>query len=167
MKLIASTRDDSNPKYSPDGSRIVFDSRRSGNAEIWVCNADGSNPVQLTSLESTSGSPRWFPDGRRIVFDSEKEGQPEIYVIDIDTLVPRRLTNEPSDDVTPSVSHDGKWIYFSSKRTGRLEVWRLPAEGGEAVQVTHEGGIQPFESPDGKVVYYQKIRVTLMCGRFR
>lgn len=112
--------------------------------------------MQLTSLESSSGSPRWFPDGRRIVFDSDKEGQLEIYVIDITTLVPHRLTNESSDDVTPSVSHDGKWIYFSSKRTGKLEVWRMLAEGGEAVQMTHQGGYLPFESPGGKVVYYQK-----------
>ena len=125
--------------------------------EIWVCNGDGSNPVQLTSLESSSGTPRWFPDGRRIVFDSQTEGQTDIYVIDTDTRVPRRLTSDPSDDVTPSVSHDGKWIYFSSTRTGRWEIWRLPNEGGEAVQVTHKGGSIPFESPDGKVVYYQKI----------
>ena len=123
-----------------------------------MCNGDGSNPVQLTSLESSAGTPRWFPDGRRIVFDSQKEGQAEIYVIDTDTRVPRRLTSDPSDDATPSVSHDGKWIYFSSRRTGRWEVWRLPAEGGEALQVTHEGGFIPFESPDGKEVYYQEIQ---------
>lgn len=143
VKLISSTRSESNPQYSLDGSRVAFSSGRSGNMEIWVCNGDGSNPVQLTSLESHSGTPRWFPDEKRIVFDSQKEGQFEIYVIDTDTRVPRRLTNDPSDDVTPSVSHDGKWIYFSSTRTGREEVWRLPAEGGDAVQMTHEGGALP------------------------
>ena len=100
--------------------------------------------------------PRWFPDGKRIVFDSINDKQAEIYVIDTDTRVPRRLTNDPSDDGIPSVSHDGKWIYFTSTRTRRGEIWRLPAEGGEAVQVTHEGGSIPLESPDGKVIYYQK-----------
>jgi Tol biopolymer transport system component len=157
VKLIASTRDDNSPQYSPDGSKIVFSSSRTGHNEIWVCNADGSNPVQLTSLESSSGSPRWFPDGRRIVFDSDKEGHIEIYVIDTATLVPRRLTNESSDDFTPSVSHDGKWIYFTSRRTGRSEIWRTPAEGGEALQMTRQGGDErPLESLDGKVVYYHK-----------
>jgi Tol biopolymer transport system component/serine/threonine protein kinase len=157
VKLIASTRLELTPQYSPDGLRIAFQSARSGNAEIWVCNGDGSNPVQLTSFESSTGTPRWFPDARRIVFDSQKEGQADIYVIDTDTRVPRRLTNDTSDDVTPSVSHDGKWIYFSSIRTGRWEIWRLPAEGGQAVQITHDGGTMPFESPDGKVIYYQKV----------
>lgn len=157
VKLIASTRLESNPQYSPDGSRIVFSSSRTGHEEIWVCNSDGSNPVQLTSLESSAGTPRWFPDGRRIVFDFQKEGQREISVIDTETRVPRHLTSDPSDDVTPSVSQDGKWIYFASSRTGRWEIWRMPAEGGQAVQVTLKGGFFPFESRDRKVVYYQKI----------
>ena len=52
VKLIASTRADFNAHYSPDGSQVAFSSYRSGNAEIWVCNGDGSNPVQLTSLET-------------------------------------------------------------------------------------------------------------------
>jgi len=110
--------------------------------------------MQLTSLESSSGSPRWFPDGRRIVFDSYKEGNSKVYVIDVSTLAPHRLTNELNDEVTPSVSHDGNWIYFASRRTGRLEVWRMPAEGGAAVQVTRKGGWRPMESPDGKAIYY-------------
>jgi Tol biopolymer transport system component len=155
MKLIASTRWDDAPQYSPVGSKILFVSDRSGHNEVWVCNADNSNPVQLTSLESTSGSPGWFPDGRRIVFDSSKEGDFDVYTTDITTLVPHRLTTESGDDLTPSVSHDSEWIYFASRRTGRLEVWRMRAEGGEAVQVTHKGGWAPKESPDGKVVYYQ------------
>lgn len=156
VKLIASTQSEINPQYSPDGSRIAFSSARSGSGEIWVCNSDGSNPVQLTSLGSASGTPRWFPDGRRIVFDSQKEGKADIYVIDTDTRVPRRLTSDPSDDAVPSVSHDGKWIYFASGRTGRWEVWRMPADGGQAMQMTQQGGVVPFESSDGKEVYYQK-----------
>jgi dipeptidyl aminopeptidase/acylaminoacyl peptidase len=156
VKLITSTHLEGNPQYSPNGSRIVFASDRSGHSEIWMCNSDGSSPVQLTTLESFSGSPQWFPDGRRIVFDLHREGQSDIYVTDIESRMPRRLTNDPSDDITPNVSHDGKWIYFSSKRTGRFEIWRMPTEGGEVAQVTHNGGLIPFESADGKVIYYAK-----------
>jgi WD40-like Beta Propeller Repeat len=50
VKLIASTRSEFQPQYSPDGSKIVFASDRTGPPEIWICNGDGSNPVQLTLL---------------------------------------------------------------------------------------------------------------------
>jgi Tol biopolymer transport system component/DNA-binding winged helix-turn-helix (wHTH) protein len=156
VKLIASTRGEFEPQYSPDGSKIVFASDRSGPTEIWICDGDGSNPMQLTSLESKSGSPRWFPDGRRIVFDSDKEGAYQIYVMEIATRVPRRLTNGQADNGEPSVSNDGKWIYFGSRRTGNWEIWRMPTEGGEAVEMTRHGGEFPFESLDGKAVYYLK-----------
>jgi Tol biopolymer transport system component/DNA-binding winged helix-turn-helix (wHTH) protein len=155
VKLIASTRGDGSPQYSPDGSRIAFTSDRSGHSEIWVCNSDGSSQVQLTSIGS-AGSPRWFPDNHRLVFDLHQGSEVDIYSMDTDSRVPSRLTNDLGDDVTPSVSHDGKWIYFGSKRTGRMEIWRLPVEGGDAVQVTHNGGVEPIESPDGKIIYYAK-----------
>ena len=154
-KLIASTHFDGTPEYSPDGSKIAFTSDRSGHGEIWVCNSDGSNQIQLTSIGG-AGSPRWFPDSHRLVFDLHKGSEVHIYSIAADGRVPRRLTNDLSEDVTPSVSHDGEWIYFSSKRTGRFEIWRMPAEGGEAVQVTQNGGVVPIESPDGKIIYYAK-----------
>src|SRR5690348_9607649 len=69
--LISSTRDDVNPQFSPDGSRIAFVSTRSGHPEIWACNSDGSKAVQLTSFGGAAvNDPRWSPDGERIAFDS-------------------------------------------------------------------------------------------------
>ena len=62
--LIASTRLDTNPQYSRDGKHIAYQSERSGAAEIWICNSDGSASRQLTRLNSkVSGYPRWSPDG--------------------------------------------------------------------------------------------------------
>jgi WD40-like Beta Propeller Repeat len=84
------------------------------------------------------------------------EGAYEIYVMEIATLVPRRLMNSQSYNLEASVSHDGKWIYFGSRRTGDWEIWRVPAEGGQAVQMTYHGGKGPFESLDGNTVYYLK-----------
>jgi serine/threonine protein kinase len=155
-KLIASTRSDITPQYSPDGSKIAFSSERSGHSEIWICDSDGSNPVQVTSLGTFSGTPRWFPDGRRIVFDSQKDGQADLYVAETAGGAPRRLTDDPSADVVPSVSADSKWILFASTRTGRFEIWQVPAEGGQAVQVTRQGGFMPFGSRDGKTIYFQR-----------
>jgi len=156
-KMIASTQGDSEPQFSPDGKRIVFSSRRSGYYEFWVCDSDGLNPVQVTFFRGPSvGTPRWSHDGQQIVFDSTKEGQRDIYVVRAEGGSPRRLTTEPSNDVRPSWSRDGRWIYFGSDRTGTWQVWKAPAEGGAAVQVTKKGGREAFESPDGKLVYYQK-----------
>ena len=53
-------------------------------------------------------------------------------------------------------SADGRWIYFDSARTGEQQVWKIPANGGEAIQVTRDGGFAPLESADGKFVYYLK-----------
>ena len=155
--FIASTRVEGNPQYSPDGKRIVFVSDRGGSPEIWVCDQDGANAMQLTSMGAAiTGSPRWSPDGARIVFDSNREGQFELYSMNAVGGAPQRLTNHPAADCCASWAHNGRWIYFMSNRTGARQVWKMPAAGGEAVQLTKNGGVVAFESPDGKFVYYSE-----------
>jgi Tol biopolymer transport system component/DNA-binding winged helix-turn-helix (wHTH) protein len=155
--FISSTRDDLAPQFSPDSKKIAFESRRSGNLEIWVCNGDGSNPVQLTSFHGPDvTTPRWSPDGGRIAFDSNAEGEFDIWVIDANGGKPQRMTTHPANDGNPSWSRDGGWIYFDSARAGEPQVWKIPANGGEAIQVTRDGGFAPLESPDGKFLYYVK-----------
>jgi eukaryotic-like serine/threonine-protein kinase len=149
-----------NAAYSPDGRKIAFESRRGGPVGIWLSNADGSHPVQLTNSKSDSGTPRWSPDGRRLVFDSTEAGNWDLYVIGADGGTPRRLTEEPSEDGTGTWSRDGRWIYFHSDRTGGSEIWRIPADGGTAVQVTRGGGIYAVESEDGRHLYYSKSRAS-------
>jgi len=160
-KLIASTWQDNAPQYSPDGKKIAFASDRSGSYEIWVANADGSGPVQLTSQGGHSGSPHWSPDGRSIAFDASVGGSGDIYVIDAGGGAPRRITTGPANGharSVPSWSSDEKWIYFTSEQTGRYEIWRASAGGGQESQVTRQGGFDPRESPDGKQLYYTKKR---------
>jgi len=157
--FIYSTRDDLAPEFSPDGKRIAFMSNRSGNWEIWVCDNDGSNPVQLTSFRGPWVTfPRWSPDGGRIAFDSaEGEGEPDIWVTSASGGKPQRMTTDPANDGNPSWSRDGRWIYFDSARTREQQVWKIPATGGDAIQVTRDGGLEPLESPDGKFIYYTKL----------
>jgi Tol biopolymer transport system component len=155
-KLIASSGEELFYAYSPDGRRIAFLSTRGGGQNIWVCESDGSNAVQLTNFDHTAGTPRWSPDGRRIVFDSSEAGDWNLYIVDAEGGAPRRLTQEPSDEIIGTWSHDGKWIYFNSDRSGESQIWKIPAEGGAAVQVTRGGGFYTPESADGSYLYYAK-----------
>jgi Tol biopolymer transport system component len=156
-QLIASTRMDLHPSYSPDGQQIAFLSARSGAPEIWVCAGDGSKPRQLTFLDSAlAGNPRWSPDGRTIAFFSTKRGSYDVWVADVSSGVSRPLTTGPAREIDSSWSRDGRWVYFCSDLSGRDEVWKVPAEGGDAVQVTTQGGCGAFESPDGRALYFDK-----------
>jgi len=156
-RFIASTQWDGEPQFSPDGTKIAFTSSRSGNNEIWTCDAEGRNPIQLSSFGPDLGSPRWSSDSRWIVFDSNKGGNGDIYVISRDGGQPRRLTDGPSDNWRPSWSRDGRWVYFGSTRSGDRQIWKIPAQGGAPVQVTRtNGGDEALESFDGKFVYYGK-----------
>jgi Tol biopolymer transport system component len=162
VKLAASTRNDLDPQISADGRKIAFASVRSGYREIWVCDSDGSNPIQLTSFAGPPlGSPRWSPNGGQIAFDSTAKGNWDIYVINSEGGAPRALTSESSEETRPSWSRDGRWIYFHSSRTGVFQIWKAPAEGGQAVQVTKNGGHNPYESPDGRFIYYARLDAEL------
>jgi Tol biopolymer transport system component len=154
--LISSTRWDFDPQFSPDGKRIAFSSDRAGNTELWLCDRDASNAVQLTSLGSLSIGAAWSPDGRWIAFASRPKGQADIFVIPANGGTPRNLTNHPATDILPRWSPDGKWIYFGSNRTGRFEIWKMSGEGRHAHQVTKDGGAFAIESPDAKSLYYTK-----------
>jgi eukaryotic-like serine/threonine-protein kinase len=158
-RLISSSRQDHSPQFSPDGKKIAFVSDRSGSDEIWVCERDGSHPVQLTFFDGTvSGTPRWSPDGQQIVLDARPAGNANIYVVSAEGGKPRPVTLEPSHDVMASWSRDGRWLYFCSNRSGAYQIWKVPAAGGQAIQVTKRGGFEAFESPNGELLYYTKGR---------
>jgi Tol biopolymer transport system component len=124
--------------------------------QIWVCDDDGSNPLQLTDFSLSAGSPRWSPDGRYIAFDSIEAGDGDIYVAPAAGGPARRITPQGSHEDVPAWSADGRWIYYESDRTGEFHLWKTEFPSGRSIQVTSGGGVSAFESGDGKFVYYAK-----------
>jgi hypothetical protein len=100
-RLTNDSATDSAPNWSPDGSKIAFETNRDGNFEVYVMNADGSGLLNLTSNSASDRQPSWSPDGTQIAFQSNRDGNFEIYKMDADGGWPTRLTNSPGADVNP------------------------------------------------------------------
>ena len=147
------------PSFSPDGKKIAFESDRLGYSDIWQCESDGSNCVQLTSLHGTAGTARWSPDGHSIAFEFQSQHYYEIYVVEVPGGRPRLVPTFPgADNGAPNWSRDGQWIYFYSKHEkGPFQLWKVPFKGGSPVQVTRNGGVYAIESDDGRFLYYSKL----------
>jgi Tol biopolymer transport system component len=150
--------------FSPDATRLVFTSSRTGKApsgglagapQLWIANRDGTGLRQLTNVDSPEvRHPAWSPDGENIAFEATVDGNTDVYLISREGRGPRRLTAENSMDTFPNWSQDGRSLYFSSDRSGREQIWKLPAAGGSAVPITRNGGTEPIESLDGTSLYY-------------
>ena len=175
---------DHSPSWSPDGKRIVFMSARDGHVdadhgspifEIYVMDADGGNPQNLTNNPHYDMSPAWSPDGKRIAFTSDRERRFgwAIYVIDADGGNLQRLTNNPDDDAHPddrypSWSPDGKQIVFSARREGHAvhnldatyEIYVMDADGGNQQRLTNnrKNELYPSWSPDGNRITFSADR---------
>ncbi len=153
--LFASTRADSLPRVSRDGSHIVFSSDRSGTFELWLARSDGSDLRKVTSFDGLpAGSPDLSPDGKTVAFDHLVDGQRDIFLSDLYGGNLRRLTDHPADDVIPRWSADGKSIYFASHRGGPSEIWKADVASGQAMQMTRGGGVVAEESSDGRTLYF-------------
>lgn len=143
------------PQISPDGKKLAFMSDRSGTMEIWVSDADGKNPRQLTAI-GDAGTPRWSPDSKSVVFDAPHKNNSGIYTVSLEGGEARLITVDDFENRCPSWSGDGKWIYFTSTRAGKFQVWKTPVQGGTPLQLTHLGGHAVLEAPDGKHIFYAK-----------
>jgi len=163
--IAASTRFDICPQLSPDETRVVFTSSRSGRFELWFSDVDGGNLVQLPSFGSGSNAPRWSPDGKAVAFSSTVDGNRDIYTVSASGGSLRRLTTERSSEGRPNWSRDGRSIYFYSTRTPEQQIFKALVEGGPATQVTLKGGHESFESTDGKTLYYINASSSKVRGR--
>jgi TolB protein len=134
------------PRFSPDGTKIVYESAQSGNWEVWVINSDGSNPVNLTNDSATDGRPSWSPDGRTIAFVSNRVGGTfAIFTMSADGGNVFQVTFPPlgdpdnNYDVDPAWSPDGRIIIFSGRRRDDIQLYTVSAGGGTPTKITTFG----------------------------
>ncbi len=156
LEALYFTRRGEQPARSPDGTKVAFSSIRDGNTEIYVMDADGGNPVNLTRDDAYDSAPAWSPDGQRIAF--ERGGGagrgPQIFVMNADGSGVVWLTQEPlaSWGRSPAWSPDGASIAYD----GENGISIMDPAGGGMEQLSPEGQYagQPSWSPDGAWIAY-------------
>jgi sugar lactone lactonase YvrE len=94
-------------------------------------------------------------------------GHWEVYTTTAAGGPPRLLISSSGQDAVASFSRDGRWIYFTSNRTGEFQIWRMPIQGGEAVQLTRRGGRVARESKDGRYLYVATLPRDGRCTLWR
>lgn len=168
------------PVYSPDGKYIAFTSDEDGGDNIWIMEADGSNPHPVTKETfRLLNSPAWSPDSQYLVArkhytGTRSLGAGEVWMYHVAGGEGVKLTerpNEQKDLGEPAYSPDGRYIYFSQDATpgktfhyskdsvkGIYKIKRYDTQTGD-IEVLIEGtggAIRPTPSPDGKTLAYIK-----------
>jgi len=163
---------------TPVLAKIVFQSNRDGNSEIYVINDDGSGARRLTYHPTHDSNPRWSPDGKQITFTRQVPGEIikvpgeqvqtytyDVFLMNADGSNQRNLTDNPSINGMGSWSPDGRHIAFTSSRSGALNIHRITPESGDIEQLTHNGGATtPHYSPNGREVTYVQHGGSFWCN---
>jgi serine/threonine protein kinase len=141
---------------APDG-RVLYSSTASGLSQIWVMDANGNNPRQLTSGEVPAAMPQESPDGKFIVFLRSVKNSRDLWRMNSDGANPVQLTH---GDFTfsPSFTPDSKWVVYSRVKDGKYNLWKIGIDGGAPVQITQKHSHTVSVSHDGKylVCEYQE-----------
>jgi len=149
------TRMLSQPAISADHIAFIYAE------DLWVANADGSNPRRLTVSEGVESSPVFSPDGKLIAFSAQYDGNVDVYVIPAEGGIPKRLTWHPSPDIVRGFTPDGKSVLFVSQRacfTNRyMKLYTVPVTGGPAKELEIPNAYFASYSPDGSHMAYTPI----------
>lgn len=159
LALDSALRCNNDHDFSPDGRLLAISATSSSSrqSQVFVANADGSNPRLVVSA-SPSYFHGWSPDGQSLAVVGRRDGkQYDLYRVPAAGGDEQALTATPAHEDGPDYSRDGRWIYFNSDRAGGGDIWRMPAAGegpGErlAQRVTSDAREDwfPHPSPDGR-----------------
>ena len=150
---------DGSPHWSPDGSRVVFNSSRPGESQnLYVKPAGGATPEEALLKSDVAKSPTsWSADGRFVVYDNDGgKTSSDIWVLPLaGDRKPIPFLTTPANEGQGELSPDGRWMVYTSNESGRFDVYvqPFPATGGKWL-VSTGGGIEPHWRRDGKELYY-------------
>jgi Tol biopolymer transport system component len=160
VDLTPNTYEDQCPVWSPDGSLIVFSSRRSGEFQMYSMRPDGSDQRRLTFSDSQEAcGASWSPDGSRFAFARSTPGysSSEIFVINADGTGEQKLSGD--GDSSPAWSPDGTQILFNSVRSGSNQLWLMQADGQSPQNLTNADEVSHGDavwSPDGEEIVFDR-----------
>ena len=141
---------DSDPQWSPDGTKIAFVSNRSGkeyegnrNSDVWVMSASGGPLTKISDHDESDNSPRWSPDGRTIAFVGELHDgdHAQVWLAPATGGSPSMLATTALDLLPTALkwSGDGKWIYFESGFRGQFHLFRITTSDKSLSQISSGG----------------------------
>ncbi len=138
-------------------AKLVMVGRRTGQKELYVCDADGQNLVQLTHDKNISLAPKWGPDGQSIVYTSYLQKFPDVYLIDVASGNRRKLAGYPGLNTGGAVSPNGRDIALILSKDGNPDLYIKRMDGDEPVRVTATPRLaeaSPSWSPDGSQIVF-------------
>ena len=162
-RVTANGAEDTHPAWSPDASRIAFQSNRTGNWDLFLIETEGSGEaIRLTQHSADDERPSWSPDGRSIAFASDRSGVSEIYLLELEGGGPaEQLTDLGRNATDPDWSPDSRRIVFSSRdETGFIQVYVIDGDGTGLTRLTESvvPSRQPVWSPDGTQIAFTRER---------
>jgi formylglycine-generating enzyme required for sulfatase activity len=151
-QLTKGTDPDADPRFSPDGKRILYTTLRDGFPEVWLMNRDGTGAKAVT--KGSQGN--WAPDGKSIIFIRDNQA----YIRELPSGKEKLVTPREWERCgVPAFSPDGKQIAVASRHTGSIGIFLLDADGKEIRQLkAEEACCTPEWSKDGKRILCQTVQ---------